>query len=268
MARSIWKGEISFGLISIGVEVVPALETSDKIHFHYVDKRDGGRVRYQKINENSGQEVPWNSVGKSYESDEGSLLLEDGDLDSFKPELTKTIDLEEFIEFSDIPLLLFDKPYYLVPTKRSEKPYILLHQALLQQNKCGLGRVVIRSKQHLGVIFPLESALVLNLLFYPESIKAPSEFEFPDAADYEDKIKAKEVELANQLIESMTTVWEPDKFHDEYEEKLKGWIDTQIRTGGKSIKRIKPAARKAPNVVNIEELLQKSLSSRKKRRAN
>lgn len=264
MARAIWKGEISFGLINIQVELFPAI-TSNKIQFHLLDRRDGSRIRYQRINENTGEEVPWDQITKSYEYDDGNyIMLEEKELEEVKPELTKTIDLEEFINLSELSTLMYDKPYYLVPTKRSQKPYVLLRETLKQQNKGGIGQVVIRTKQHLAVLFPIEEALVLNLLQYPEEVKPLSNFEFPEAEDFKDKIKAKEVDLANQLIESMSGVWQPEKYKDNYQEVLQELINAEIGKGSEK-KKIKKS-KKETKVVNIEELLKKSIKSKDKKR--
>lgn len=267
MARAIWNGEISFGLINIQVELYSAVRTS-RIDLHMLDRRDNSRIRYQRINEDTGEEVPWSEITKGFEYKDGNyILLEDDELEEIKPELTKTVDLEEFVDISQVPVILYDKPYYLVPTKRSAKSYVLLREVLKKENKAGIGKVVIRAKEHIAILFPIEDALVMNLMLFPQEVKPLADFEFPDVAEFEDKIKAKEVELSTQLIESMTTVWDPDKYHDEYRQALQDWIDEKAKAAekGKKITAPKKKVEKdkdEDNVINIEELLQKSLKSK------
>ncbi len=218
MARAIWNGEISFGLINIQVELYSATQPN-KIHFHMVDGRDGSRIRYHKVNEDTGKEVPWAEISKSYEYEKGNfIMLDEDEIENFEPELTKTVDLETFVDLTSISPLMYEKPYYLVPKKRSLKPYVLLRESLKQTGKCGLGRVVIRAKQHLAIVIPVEDALVLNLLLFPEELKSIQDFEFPSSEDFKDKIKAKEVTLAAELIESMSDTFQPEDFNDTYSE--------------------------------------------------
>lgn len=266
MARAIWNGEISFGLINIQVELYSAVRTN-RIDLHMLDRRDSSRIRYHRINEDTGEEVPWSEITKGYEYKDGSyILLEDDELEEIKPELTKTVDLEEFVDISQVPVILYDKPYYLVPTKRSAKSYVLLREVLKKENKAGIGKVVIRAKEHIAILFPIEDALVMNLMLFPQEVRPLSEFEFPDVADFADKIKAKEIELSTQLIESMTATWDPDKYHDEYRQALQDWIDKKAKAEEKG-KKATPPKRKTEkqeddNVINIEELLLKSLKSK------
>lgn len=269
MSRAIWSGNISFGLISIDVDLFTAI-TPNKIPLHMIDRRDGSKIKYVRINENTGEEVPWDEIAKSYEFEKNNYVPLDKELlENFKPELTKTIDLEEFVPLSDLSVLLFDKPYYLVPSKRSQKAYVLLHETLIQQNKCGIGRVVIKTKQHLAAIFPLENALVLNLLFFPEEVKPINDFSFPEIEDFSEKIKSKEIELSSELIESMTTQWDPAAYVDDYNQKLRDWIEEEI--SGKHTKKRKPSKdnkKDLDNVINIEELLKKSLKNKKVRKTS
>lgn len=265
MARAIWNGDISFGLIGIQVELFSAT-ASDRISFHLVDKRDGARIRYQRVNEDTGEEVPWSQIEKSYQNEKGDqIILEKAELEEFEPKLTKTVELEEFIDLEAISPLFFDTPYYLVPGKRSQKSYVLLRETLRQANKCGMGRVVIRTKEHLCIIFPLEDVLVLHLLHFPEEIKDFSEYELPKIESFENKIRANELDLSYQLIKTMSEPWNPDKYHATYKDRLMKWIEEKMKSG---VKIEKPEHKKASdenknNVINIEDLLKKSLKSNK-----
>ena len=263
MGRAIWKGEISFGLLNIQVELHSAIR-SNKVSFKLVDERDGARVRYQRINEETGEEVSWDQIAKAYEFDDGEMLqISDEDLDEFKPELSKTIDLEQFVPLPDISVLLYDRPYYLVPSSRSGKPYVLLRETLKQQNKCGIGKVVIRTKQHLAALFPVEDALVLNLLMFPEEVKPLAQFEFPEASAFEDKIKSQEIKLSNQLVESMSGTWNPENYRDTYSEELLNWLEERRYSTETRKAPRKPKEKAASNVVDIQSLLEKSLKEKK-----
>ena len=263
MSRSIWKGEISFGLLNIQVDLHSAIE-SNKISFHLMDKRDGSRISYKRMNEETGEEVPWSDIGKSYEYEDGNYILIDKEkLKEFKPELTKTIELEEFVPLDEIPRLYFDKPYFLIPNKRSQKAYMLLWKVLSDEGKGGLGRVVIRSKEHLALLTPYENSLSLNLMFYPEEIRSLDEYNLPDQKTVLKKIKKKEIELSKQLVESLSGTWEPENYKDTYKEELEDWIEESIKNPKKRKKKNK-SSKKESNVINIEELLKKSI---KKKRA-
>jgi DNA end-binding protein Ku len=263
MARPIWDGEISFGLINVQVELHSAV-TTNHIGLHMMDSRDHARIRYVKVNEDTGEEVPWDQIVKGYElSDDNYVVIDPEELKEIKPELTQTIELEEFVDYNELSLLLFDKPYYLVPKKRSRKSYILLREVLKQKNKVGIGKVVVRTKEYIAALLPIEDALVLNLLLFPQDIKPMEDFDFPSADSREaEKIKSKELELSAQLVDSMTSTWDPAKYHDEYREALQKWIEEKSKEkGGKRKSAIsKPKKTKEKdNVINIEELLQKSL---------
>lgn len=273
MARAIWNGEISFGLINIQVELYSALRRS-KIDFHLMDRKDKSRVRYQRINEDTGEEVPWSDIAKGYEYKDGNyILVEDEELKEIKPELTKTIDLEEFVDLAQVPVILFDKPYYLVPNKRSKKSYVLLREVLKQENKAGIGKVVIRAKEHIAILFPEEDALVMNLMLFPQEIRPLTDFSFPELSEVEDKIKSKEIELSTQLIESMSADWDPDKYKDEYKLALQEWIEKKSKAAEKGKKVPTPSKQSTTddsddNVINIEELLQKSLKTRRNKKTS
>lgn len=270
MARPIWEGEISFGLINIGVELHNAVRKTS-INLDMIDSRDKAKIRYLKVNEETGEEVAWNEIAKGFEYEDGHyVLLDPEELEEIKPSLTKTIELEEFVEFDQIPPLLFEKPYYLVPNERSAKSYILLHQVLTQKNKVGIGKVVIRTKEYLGAVMPYENALILTLMLFPQEVRPIADFDIPETSGKAAaKIKSKEIELSSQLIDSMTADWDPSKYHDEYREALDQWIEEKVaaeKRGAKPRrKRVKKAETRKSNVINIEALLKKSLEANKKR---
>ena len=238
MARSIWKGSIAFGLVNIPVSLTGA-ETRPDIQLHMVDSRNHARIRYEKVNAESGEEVPWDKMVRAYEHDDGQfVLLSDDDLESVRPELTKTIEISEFVSLGEIDPLLFDKPYYLEPEKRGKKAYALLREALRKTGKAGVSRVVIRTREYLSAMFPKDDVLVLMLLRFPQEIRASSKLELPSSDEKEWQPARKDMNLAERLIDEMTTKWNPGDFHDEYREALMEFIESKI-SGGESVEDVK-----------------------------
>lgn len=235
MARSIWKGAIAFGLVNIPVSLASA-ESKPDIQFHMVDSKNHARIRYERVNSDTGEEVPWDRLVKGYEHDDGQfILLTDKDLEEVQPQLTKTIEISEFVSLEEIDPLLFDKPYYLEPDKRGRKAYALLREALRESGKAGISRVVIRTREYLSAMFVRDDVLVLMLLRFPQEIRASSKLELPSSSE---KPAKKEMDLAIRLIDEMTTKWKPDDFHDEYRDALMGFIEKKI-AGGETVDDVK-----------------------------
>lgn len=231
MARSIWKGSIAFGLVNIPVSLTGA-EAKPDIQLHMVDSKNHARIRYERVNADTGDEVPWDRMVRGYEHDDGKLvLLSDAELEAAAPKLTKSIEITEFVDLKEIDPLLFDKPYYLEPEKRGRKAYALLREALRKSGKAGISRVVIRTREYLSAMFVREDVLVLMLLRFPQEIKSWSKLELPSSRDKEWQPVKRELELAGRLIDDMSGKWRPDEFHDEYRESLMTMIETKIRTG-------------------------------------
>ncbi len=264
MARSIWKGSISFGLVNIPVSLFSAEERSD-IHFRMIDSRNRARIRYERVNEASGEEVPWDAIVKGYEYDDGQyVLITDEEMENARPEATKTIDIEDFIDLDEIDYLYFDKPYYLEPGKSGEKSYALLAESLQSSGKAGIARVVIRSRQHLCAILSRQGRLIINLLRFPQEIRSIEDFKAPDTSVKRNQPSDREVQMAVQLIDSMTVPWDPDRYHDDYREQLLEWINERIASG-------QIASAPAPGeeeeseptkVVDLMEYLKKSMEGR------
>jgi DNA end-binding protein Ku len=264
--RPIWKGYISFGLVSIPIVLYPAEKKFD-IQFKLLDSRDHARIKYLRVNENTGEEVPWNNIAKGYEYDENNyVLLKNEDIKSIGGEATKTIDIESFVNKNNLNCMDFDKPYYLVPDKKNEKGYVILRETLNNTKKVGIAKVVIHTRQYLAVVMPYENALVLNILHYHKEIRKPSEFELPSENIQDYKIVPKELEVAKQLVDSMTIKWNPDDYHDEFREELQTWIEDKIHhVQSKPSKKGKTRAT-ASNVINFVDLLKKSLKTNKGQR--
>lgn len=231
MARAIWKGSIAFGLVNIPV-VLTSAENRPDIQLHMVDSRNHARIRYERVNAETGEEVPWDRMVKAYEHDDGKFILLSGEeLESVQPVLTKTIEISEFVELSEIDPILFDKPYYLEPEKRGRKAYSLLREALRKTDKAGISRVVIRTREYLSAMFVRDNVLVLMLLRFPQEVKEISSLELPDSETKEWHPVKKEMDLAIKLIADMTEEWQPEAMHDEYRESLMAYIKEKVSKG-------------------------------------
>jgi len=264
VARPIWKGHVSFGLVSVPVTLFGAEERND-ISLHLLDSRDTARVRYERINEQTGEEVPWNKIIRGYEYADGNyVLLKEGELERAHAELTKTIEIEQFIEADEIGIPYFEKPYYLLPGKGGEKGYVLLREAMKQTGRVGIAQVVIRARGHLAVLLPHEDGLVLELLRFPQEMRSFSDLELPESVKGKGHVKANELTLARNLIEGMAGKWEPDKYHDDYRDALMALIQKRIKAGDtEASSEEQDEAEEPPPTVNFMEMLKKSLASKK-----
>lgn len=262
MARSIWKGSISFGLLNVPVTVYPAEQRHD-ISFHLLDSRDHARVRYQRINEDTGEEVPWSETVKGFEYDDGSyVLMTEDDFANVAVEATQTVEIQSFVPRTAIETLYFDKPYFLEPGKRGEKGYVLLREVLARTERVGIARVVIRTREYLAALMPWGDALVLELLRYPQELRDANDLDLPsgDIADY--KITGKELEMAESLLESMSTDWDPTAYQDEYRANLRDYIESKAQGEDRVAVPESPDA-EPTKIVDIMEVLRKSLEAKK-----
>ncbi len=234
MPHSIWKGSIAFGLVNIPVSLTSA-ESRPDIQLHMVDSQNHARIRYERVNADTGDEVPWDRMVKGYEHEDGQfILLTEEDLEAVQPKLTKTIEITEFVALDEIDPVLFDKPYYLEPDKRGRKAYALLREALRSSGKAGISKVVIRTREYLSALFVREDALMIMLLRFPQEIRATAKLELPSSDSKEWQPAKKEMDLATRLIDEMTEKWKPDDFHDEYRSALMEFIEKKI-AGGESV---------------------------------
>jgi len=266
MARSIWKGSIAFGLVNIPVGLSTA-ESRPDIQLHMVDSKNHARIRYERVNADSGEEVPWDRMVRGYEHDDGKfILLTDEDLEAVQPKLTKLIEITDFVPLEDIDPLLFDKPYYLEPEKRGRKAYALLREALRKSGKAGISRVVIRTREYLSAMFVREDALVLMLLRFPQEIKAAAKLDLPSSESKEFQPAKREMELAEKLIDEMSGKWKPEDYHDEYREALMDFIDKKISSGG-SVDDVKEGDEDdghtdAGKILDLADYLERSMKSK------
>src|SRR3954470_20578432 len=196
MARSLWSGTISFGLVSVPVRMVGATE-SKELRFHFLDKHDLQPIGYDKVRRDTGEHVDSDDVVRGFEVEKGRFVpLEDEDLDRLDVELTKTIDICDFVDLDEIDPIYFRKAYYLLPQDGAEKPYRLLVRALEETGRVAIAKVVIRNKQHLAALRPVDDTLVLETMYYPDEVRQPEEAPKP-------QVRAPEVEMAKTLIENL-----------------------------------------------------------------
>lgn len=263
--RSLWRGYISFGLVNIPVVLYSAEKPQQEIHFKLLDKKNHAGIRYSRINEETGKEVPWHDIVKGYEYEPGNYaILTPEDLGEIAKENLKAIEIEDFINFEQLDTLYYEKPYYLLPDKRGEKGYVLLRETLKNTHKVGIARVMVRSHQYLAAVIAEGNALVINTLRYPKEVKQPSEVDVPEEPISHYKITKKEFDIAKQLVETMSVDWDPNRYTNEYREDLLKLIDEKIASGGKkAIKHIEDTEIKQTNVVDFMELLKKSVKEKK-----
>ena len=271
MARPIWKGSISFGLVNIPVTLYSAEKKKEALHFHLLDAKNHARIRYEKINETTGKPVPLKDIVKAYEFEKANyVIVDEKELEKTAGENSQLVEIEDFVEQKSIEPFFYEKPYYLLPIRQGGKGYKVLKETLEKTKKVGIAKFVIRTKQYLVAIFPYKDVLVLNILRYYKDVKQPEELEVPEKELTGYKVSPKEIEMAERLIKSMSSKWNPKKYHDENKELLSGWIQKKIK-GHKTVstpekKEIASIARGSKGkVVDFMELLKKSIDEKEKR---
>lgn len=219
MPRAIWSGSISFGLVNIPIKLYNAVSRKG-VSFHQMDARTGARVKMKRVSAVDGTEVPYEQIVKGYElSPEHYVLIEPAELDALDPEGTRTIDIEEFIDLADIDPIYFDAAYYVAPVKTAEKPYALLVRAMEEEGKVAIARFVMRTKQYLAALRAKDGVLLLSTMVYADEVTPTQEItELSSAHDV--KVSDKELVMASQLIESLSTEFDPVRFRDEYRDRL------------------------------------------------
>lgn len=263
--KSIWNGAISFGLVNIPVSLY-TVEDSNDLKFSYIDSRDENKVKYKRVNEVTGKEVPWDKIVKAYKFEDGDyVVMTDEDFEKADPEASKTVNIETFIDTCELSMMYLEKPYYMTPTKGGEKPYVLLREALNKTAKVAIARVVIRTKEHLAVIYTKDEGLVLNLIRFYEDIKTMEQLKIPKTI----KITDKEMELAESLIGGMTDDWKPENYKDQFSQAIMKRIEAKSKKKGKAIDdEIEPekeTKETAGKVIDIMDLLKKSVNAHPKK---
>lgn len=266
MARPIWTGSLSFGLLNIPVSLMSGERRTD-LSFRMLDSRDKKPIRFERVNADTGEEVPWKDIIKAFEYDKGSyVVIDKEDIAAAAPETHESVDVEAFVDASSINLRFFEKPYILVPGKKAEKGYVLLRETLKNTGKVGIARVVIRTREYICAVMPDAEALVLILLRYPQELVDFDEYKLPAGSPADFRVAPKELEMAEQLINSMTATWSPSEYHDEFRERLSAIIKKRIKSAGATTKFEEPEHREdsATNVVDFMSLLQQSLDTKKR----
>jgi DNA end-binding protein Ku len=263
MARGLWKGAISFGLVNVPVELYSAQKRSSELDMTMLDKRDLSPVGYKRVNKATGKEVPWDEVVKGYEyEDDKYVVLSEEDFRRANPEAAKTVDIQAFVELESIAPQFFDTPYYLIPGKRGEKAYALLRETLKKAGKAGIATVVIRTKQYLAALIAQEELLILNTLRYADELKEVSELKIPDA-----KVTSKELDMAMRLVDDMADEWKPEKYKDTYRHDLMKRIEEKVKAG-ETEEITEPEkeerAAKGADVIDLMSLLKKSVEKKGK----
>jgi DNA end-binding protein Ku len=261
MAHAIWSGSINFGLVTIPVKLFTAVRT-DELSFNLLHAKDEGRIKYERICSIEEKPVPWDEIVKGYEYEKGQyVLLTDEDFKKVNPEATQSVDILEFVELEKINPMYFDKPYYLEPTKQGRHAYALLRETLAHTNRVAIARVVIRTKEYIAAVKPIEDALVLELMHWASEIVAADSIDVPERV----KLPEKELKMARMLVDTMSVdEFEPDKFTNKYHDELLTMIEA--RAAGKELPKPKKAPARA-KVVNLMDVLAQSLEESKKRRA-
>lgn len=263
MVRSLWKGDISFGLVSIPVAIVP-VEERKSLHFHLLDAEDHARIRYERVNTNTGRKVPWDHIVKGYEYEKDNYIVVDEEaFAKASPEVFKSISIEEFVDLNNIDTLFFDKAYYLVPDSKNKKAYVLLREALKKTNKVGIARVIIRTREYLSLITSHDNALLLMILHFQEEIRQEEDFNFPSGSLQDYKITDKEMKMAISLINDMASAWQPEKYHDDYRQALQLWLDKKIAALVKSPNKGGQSRKGQDDVIDFISLLKKSMGKTK-----
>ena len=254
MARAIWSGSISFGLVNVPVKLYSAVSTKD-VSFHQLEEGTGQRIKYKRVAEDSGKEVPYEKIVKGYELDDGSMVIvTPDDLDAVAPEQNRVVEIEDFVALDDIDPVYFENTYYLAPDgKAAGKAYALLVQAMEKSGKVAIGRFVMRSKQYLAAIRPRDGLLVLETLYFADEVRGRD-----DVGDIpETDISDRELKIADQLIDSLTVDWDPERYEDTYREQV---LDL-IKRKAEGVEIVVPDAPKQAKVVDLMAALEASLES-------
>jgi DNA end-binding protein Ku len=263
MPRAIWSGSISFGLVNIPVKLFNAVSRKT-VSFNQIDSRTGARIRYQKVSGADGSEVPNDAIVKGYELPSGEyVLINDDELASLDPEAVRTIDIEEFVDLSEIDPIFYDNAYYLAPDKATVKPYALLAEAMERAQKVGIARFVMRGKQYLAAVRPKDGKLLLSTMVYPDEVNGTetiSELESIEGVDVSDR----ELAMAEQLIESLSAEFEPAKFEDTYRNRVLEMI--QRKAAGETELVAAPQPVSADKVVDLMAALEASVKAAKETR--
>jgi DNA end-binding protein Ku len=261
MARPTWKGTLSFGLVNIGVEMY-TMETADRLDLDMLDKRDNARIGYQKINKSTGEVVPQKEIVKGYPVSKNKyVILSDADLKAANPKATRMIDVIGFVDSDEIGRIYYSRPYLLGPAQGSGKAYRLLYDVLERTGQVALARIVIHTREHTAALYPHDDAIVLQTLRYDRDLRSAKDVDIELPA--KGAVKPAEQEMAEKLVETMHTTWDPSAFQDSYRDDLMKLIKARAKKGTKeSEEPPKPEKDEAP-VLDLMAALKRSLTVEK-----
>jgi DNA end-binding protein Ku len=262
--RSIWKGSIAFGLVNVPVKVYSATEDHD-IKFHQVHEKDNGRIRYKRVCEVCGEVVEYRDIAKAYESDDGQMVvITDDDIASLPEERSREIEVLEFVPAADLDPLMYDKSYFLEPEGKSSKSYVLLAKTLMETDRVAIVHFALRNKTRLAALrvkdFSKRDVMVIHTLLWPDEIRDP---DFP-VLDKEVEIKPAELKMASQVVESMTDDFNPDRYHDDYQDQLREMVAAKLEGDEAFAVEEKPA--ELDGTEDVSDLLAKLEASVKARK--
>ena len=267
MARPVWSGTLSFGLLNIPVSLMSGERKTD-ISFRMLDVRNNQPIRYERVNAETGEEVAWKDIVKAFEYDKGSyVVLEPDDIKSAAPESHDAIEVEAFVDVDTIGPQYFEKPYVLVPAKKAEKGYVLLRESLARTGKIGIARVVIRTRESLCAVMPQGDALLLLMMRYPQELVDIEEYRIPEGKSADYRISEKELKFSEQLIETMSGEWEPESYQDEFRQRLQDVITKRMKDNGvvrHGDEEPHVEEHATTNVVDFMELLQQSIAKKQR----
>jgi DNA end-binding protein Ku len=259
---SIWKGSLSFGLVSIPVEVRTAIQ-GDHISFRMLHQDDLAPIKYERVSSTSGDPVPWGEIVKGYEYSKGKyVLITDEDFKEAAVESSKTLEIVDFVKEEEIDPRYFETPYFLVPSKGGEKAYALLREAIRRTGSVGIGKIIMRQKQHLAGIRVVEEALILEIMRFANELINPDTLNLPAA----DLVRPQELTMAEQLVTSLAEPFDPTKYTDEYRNNLMRLIHAKMK-GKKANLKPEPGAERDTQVIDLMQRLRESLDSGKKKGA-
>ncbi len=266
MARPIWTGTLSFGLLNIPIRLMSGERRTD-LHFRMLDSRDNAPIRYERVNSDTGEEVPWKDVVKAFEYRKGDyVILEDEDLRAAAPESHEAVEIAAFVDADAIGPEYYEKPYVLVPGKKADKGYVLLRETLAETGKIGIAHVVVRTREYLSAVIARGDALLLMLIRYPQELIDAADYEIPSGSAASHRVTRPEMQMARQLIESMATKWSPSDYKDEFRAKLHKAIEKRMKSKGvvTAPSEEETGEEEATNIVDFMDLLKKSLASNKR----
>jgi len=259
--RPLWKGSISFGLVNIPVGLYSGINRQQTIDLDMLRDSDHSRIRYKKVAEADGTEVPLEHIVKGYEYEKGSyVVITPDDFQRVQVKSNQAVDIREFVKLEDIDPRFFDQPYYLAPEKNGTKAYVLLKSALEKTGLAGIAKVVIRPpRKHLALLKPIDGLLMLETLHFANELRDAGDLPKPHA-----DIGQKELDMALSLVNTMADDWEPSKYHDEYHDALMKLIEQKIDAGGKGLPAPKGQPKAPGKIIDLVDLLQESLGKTKK----